>query len=99
MIKVFEFTLGESDDSWIDWVVAENAEQALEHLKTFSDMGDEEYDLLRSCKELSESELNELVFYEFEDETTGEPINPRSFTKAISGREEEIPFHLCSQID
>lgn len=97
-MKVFEFKVDESD-LWIDWVVAQNAEQALEHLRTFSDMGDEEYDKERQCSELTEKDLDELVFYEFEDDTTGEPINPMSFNKAIKGREAEMPFHLCSQIE
>ena len=97
-MKVFEFTLGDKD--WIDWVVAENKESALEELRSFSDMGDEEHDNIRDCRELTTVEVATLKM-DPDQLGTGEYDESRAipFNEAIKGKESEMPFHLCSQID
>lgn len=96
-MKIYDFSVG---DDWSDWVVAENAESALECLKSFSDMGDEEFESERTCKELTEEQKALLKFYP-DELGTGEPDESTaiSFLEAVKGREAEMPFHLCSQIE
>lgn len=97
-MKVFAFTLEGSDD-WVDWVVAANKESALECLKEFSDMADIDEEAVLECNELDDTQLDTLKFY-LDENGTGEAEGPsQTFREAILGRESEMPFHLCSQID
>ena len=96
-MKVFEFSVQED---WIDWIVANNAEEALECLREVSDMGDEEMDDQRECRELTEDELDKLT-YDPDPDGSGELDNERciTFRQAINQNTDELPYHLCSQID
>lgn len=96
-VRVFEFSVQED---WIDWVVASDKDTALAHLKEVSDMGDEEMDEQRTCKELTEDDLDSLK-YDPDPDGSGELDNERviSFRQAINANTDKLPYLLCSQVD
>lgn len=100
-MNVYQFTT--NDNECTEWVAAKDQKDAIEFTNNKTDFFDEYLDgteMSFTIKVLNQSELDTLKF-DPDPEGTGEFKASRGipFSQAIKGRESEMPFLLCSQMD